>query len=44
MQATSKTNTVTLVILKSKFIPNYRYLKENILGPENLLRDISYLR
>ena len=34
----------TLGILKSKFIPNYWYLKVHFLVPENLLWDISNLR
>ena len=34
----------TCDISKSKFIPNYWYLKVNFLIPENLLWDISNLK
>ena len=35
--------SVSLGHLKSRFIPNYWYLKVNFLGPEKLLWDISSL-
>ena len=41
---TSQWITVALDISKSKFNPNYWYLKVNFLVPENLLGDISGLR